>query len=160
MSDTNTKNYFKDLAKASNKPCAQCFLFVALDKVIEDQPYLHAFLSKEKRKVKVRMHLTSLVEEYTNKLEPLGGSWAGSANPDGPPNIERVMNNNMENLTDDVIEDFHNTTTYLRTLVIVDDNDHLMHGFRASAAETSVTHSGSPTSLSAWNKCTCLRGYC
>ena len=23
MSDTNTKNYFKDLAKASNKPCAQ-----------------------------------------------------------------------------------------------------------------------------------------
>ena len=100
------------------------------------------------------------MEEYTNKLEPLGGSWAGSANPDSPPNIERVMNNNMENLTDDVIEDYYYTTTYLRALVIVDDNDDLMHRFGASAAETPVTHSGSPTSLSAWYKCTCFRGYC
>ena len=136
MSGTNTKNYFKDLAKASNKPCAQWFLYVALDKVIKDQPYLEAILSKEKRNARERKHLTSLVEEYTNKLEPLGGSWAGSANPDGPPNIERVINNNMENLTDYVIEDFYYTTTYLRTLVNVDDNDDLMHGFRASAAET------------------------
>ena len=160
MSDTNTKNYFKDLAKASNKPCAQWLLFVALDKVFKDQPYLEAILSKEKRSAKGRKHLTSLMEEYTNKLEPLGGSWAGSANPDGPPKIERVMNNNMEDLTDDVIEDFYYTTTYLRALVIVDDNDDLMHGFRASAAETSVTHSGSPTSLSAWNKFTCFREYC
>ena len=160
MSDTNTKNHFKDLAKASDKPCAQWLLFVALDKVIKDQPYLEAILSKEKRNARERKHLTSIVEEYTNKLEPLGGSWAGSANPDGPPDIERVMNNNMENLTDDVIEDFYNITTYLRTLVIVNDNDDLMHGFRASAAEISVTHLGSPTSPSAWNKCTCLRGYC
>jgi len=81
MSDTNTKNYLKDLAKATDKPCAQWFLFVALDKVIKDRNYPEAFLSKEKRKAKVRKLLVSLVEEYTNKLEPLGGSWLGSADP-------------------------------------------------------------------------------
>ena len=46
MSDTNTKDYLKDLAKASNKPCAQSLLFVALDKVTKDHNYLEAFLSK------------------------------------------------------------------------------------------------------------------
>ena len=52
----------------------------------------------------VRKHLISLVEEYMNKFEPPGGSWAVSENPDGPSNIERVMNSNMENLTDNDVK--------------------------------------------------------
>ena len=40
MSDMNThnstKNYLRDLAKATNKPCAQFVPFVALDKVTKD----------------------------------------------------------------------------------------------------------------------------
>ena len=63
VSDTNTnnstKNYLKDLAKATNKPCAQWLLLVALDKVIKDQPYLEAFLSEEKRNARVRKHLAT-----------------------------------------------------------------------------------------------------
>jgi len=137
MSDTNThnstKNYLKDLAKATNKPCAQWLLLVALDKVTKDHNYLEAFLSKEKRKVKVRKHLISLVEEYTNKLKPLGGSWAGSESPDGPSSMEGVLNNNMENFTDNDIEDFYNATTYLRAIVIdlVDNPD---YGYRNNSS--------------------------
>ena len=71
MSDTNThnstKNYLKDLAKATNKPCAQWLLLVALDKVTKDHNYLEAFLSKEKRKVKVRL-ITINFNEMTRKF--------------------------------------------------------------------------------------------
>ena len=73
----------------------------------------------------------------------------GIGGPDGPPNIECVTNNNMENLADSDIENFNNVTAYLREIVIADEEGNCLYGNCVNAEVPSVTDSGSPTPLNA-----------